>query len=85
MPNTKSAKKSLRQDQRRHRENLVKKRNIHELLKQIQKTIKDGKPEEAKKLLPAYDKAVDKAAKTNIIKKNTAARKKSGVRRLFKG
>lgn len=84
MPNTKSAQKSLRQDQRRRQENLVKKRNIYELSKKIQKLIKDNKPDEAKRLLPDYDKAVDKAAKTNIIKKNTAARKKSGIRRLFK-
>lgn len=84
MPNTKSAKKSLRQDQRRRQENSIKKRNLRELLKKIKKMIKDGQLAEAQKLLPDYDRAVDKAAKTNVIKKNTAARKKSSVRRLFK-
>lgn len=84
MPNTKTAKKSLRQDQRRHQENSIKKRNLRELLKKIKKMINDGQMAEAQKLLPDYDRAVDKAAKTNVIKKNTAARKKSGVRRLFK-
>jgi small subunit ribosomal protein S20 len=85
MPNTKSAKKSLRQDQRRRQENSIKKRNLRELLKNIKKMIKDNQAAEAQKLLPDYDRAVDKAAKTNVIKKNTAARKKSGIRRLFKG
>ncbi len=85
MPNTKSAKKSLRQDQRRRQENSIKKRNLRELLKKIKKMIKDNQAAEAQKLLPDYDRAVDKAAKTNVIKKNTAARKKSGIRRLFKG
>jgi len=35
------------------------------------------KTEEAKKLLPQVYKYLDKAAKTGLMKKNTAARKKS--------
>ncbi len=83
MPNTKSAKKSLKQDQRRKQENLAKKRKLKDMLKRIQKLSSQGKKDEAKQLLPDYDKAVDKAAKTNIIKQNTASRKKSGIRRLI--
>ncbi len=83
MPNTKSAKKSLRQDIRRQKENLLKKRRFTDLFKQIQKLVTQGKKDEVQKLLPQYDKAIDKAAKTNVIKGNTAARKKSVVRRLL--
>ncbi len=84
MPNIKSAKKSLRQDQRKQKNNLVKKRIFRDLLKQIQKLVAVGKKEEARQLLPKYDKAVDKAAKTNVIKDNTAARKKSRIRKFLK-
>lgn len=83
MPNTKSAIKSLRQDRRRRSENLTKKKKIAELLKKIKKLAEQDKKEEARKLLPEYDKAVDKAAKANVIKENTAARKKSRARRLL--
>lgn len=84
MPNIKSAKKSLRQDQRRQKENSTKKRIFHDLSKQIQKLVSAGKKEEALQLLSKYDKAVDKAAKTNVIKPNTAARKKSRIRKFLK-
>jgi small subunit ribosomal protein S20 len=39
--------------------------------------------EEAKKLLPQVYKLLDKAAKTGLIKKNTANRKKSRIARLL--
>ncbi len=39
--------------------------------------------EEAKKLLPEIYKALDKATKTGVIKKNTAARKKSRITKLI--
>jgi small subunit ribosomal protein S20 len=84
MPNTKSAKKALKQDQVRQKENLRKKRNFKELFKEIQRLSLAGKKDEIQELLPKYDKAVDKAAKTNIIEPNTAARKKSRIRRFLK-
>jgi small subunit ribosomal protein S20 len=83
MPNIKSAKKSLKQDQRRRRENIIKKKRIGDLFKRIQKLVKQDKSDEAKQLLPAYDKAIDKAAKTNVLKDRTAARRKSVIRHLF--
>jgi len=39
--------------------------------------------EEAKKLLPQVYKLLDKAAKTGLIKKNAAARKKSRITKLI--
>ena len=39
--------------------------------------------EEAKKLLPQVYKFLDKAAKTGLIKKNTASRKKSRITKLL--
>lgn len=42
------------------------------------------KIDEAKKLLPELYKVLDKAAKIGIIKKNTAARKKSRFTKSLK-
>lgn len=66
---------------------------MRELIKKIRKLALEsekaagGEPrqrqEEALKLLPQAYKAIDKAAKTNVIKKNTAARKKSRLTKLI--
>ena len=99
---SKSAKKALRQSERRRIRNLQKKKKIKNLIKQIkilvsQKKVKEDKSsfppslspressaiEEAKKLLPQLYKLLDKAAKVGLIKKNTAARKKSRITKLL--
>lgn len=77
MPIIKSAKKALRQNIKRKKKNLQKKKRIKDLIKQVQSLATEKKQEEAKKLLPQIYKAFDKAAKTGVIKKNTASRKKS--------
>lgn len=79
MPITKSAKKALRQNKRRRVINLRHKNKIKDLIKRVRDLISEKKIEEAKKLLPQIYKAVDKAAKVGVIKKNTAARKKSSI------
>jgi len=79
MPITKSAKKALRQNLRRRVRNLKAKKELKSLLKETRDLILEKKPEEAKKLLSRAYKALDKAAKTGLIKKNTAARKKSRI------
>ena len=76
-PITKSAKKAVRQSLRRKKRNLGYKIKIKKLLKEAQNLIVQKKIEEVKNLLPQIYKALDKAAKTGVIKKNTAARKKS--------
>ena len=79
MPITKSAKKALRQNKRRAIRNVKKKRKIKDLIKEVKKLISENKAQEAKKLLPEIYKSLDKAAKTKVIKKNTASRKKSRI------
>jgi len=83
MPITKSAKKALRQSLRRRVRNLQKKQKIKNLLKEVKNLISEKKSEEAKKLLPQVYKLLDKAAKTGLIKENTAARKKSRIAQLI--
>ena len=82
MPIIKSAKKALRQNKKRRRRNLRKTSQTKNLIKQIRKFVLENKKEEAKKLLPQVYKAVDKAAKRGLIKKNNASRKKSRLTRL---
>jgi len=82
MPITKSAKKALRQSQKRRARNIQRKRKIKDLIKEVRNLVSQKKMEEAKKLLPQLYKALDKAAKTGVIKKNTASRKKSRVTKL---
>lgn len=83
MPIIKSAKKALRQSLKRRTRNIQKKGAIKSLLKEVKKLISLKKIEEAKKLLPQTYKLLDKAAKTGLIKKNTAARKKSRMTKLI--
>jgi len=45
--------------------------------------LKSKTVEEAKKILPQVYKLIDKAAKVGVIKKNTAARKKSKIAKLI--
>lgn len=79
MPITKSAKKSIKQSLRRKKMNVKKKNTIRNLTKEIKSFVSKNKIEEAKKLLPQIYKAIDKAVKVGILKKNTAARKKSQI------
>jgi len=82
MPITKSAKKALRQNLKRKARNLIYKNKIKSLSKEIRNLISEKKTEEAKKLLPQIYKILDEATKVGVIKKNTAARKKSRITRL---
>lgn len=80
---TKSAKKALRQNIKRRARNLVYKKKIKDLIKKVRSFVLEKKIEEAKKLLPQVYKILDKAAKVNVIKKNTASRKKSRITKLI--
>jgi len=79
MPIKKSGKKALRQSKKKQTRNSAWKKQIRGLKKKIEALIKENKKEEAKKLLSSFYKTVDKAAKNDVIKKNTAARKKSKI------
>lgn len=47
------------------------------VMKEYKKLLAAKKTDEAKKLIPKLQKAIDKAEKRGIIKKNNASRKKS--------
>jgi small subunit ribosomal protein S20 len=80
---TKSAKKAARQNLRRRLKNIQKKAKIKDLIKEVRSLVSHKKIEEAKKRLSQVYKLLDKTAKTGLIKKNAAARKKARITKLI--
>jgi ribosomal protein S20 len=83
MPITKSAHKALRQNTTRKVKNLKKKNKVKTLIKQVRKLSLAKNAKEAQSLLPQVYKALDKAAKTGVIKKTASSRKKSRISKLI--
>ncbi len=77
MPILKAGFKSLRQSIRHRKRNLVCRDEIKESVKNFQKFLLDKKNKEAEEALRKCTSVLDKAVQHKIIKKNTAARKKS--------
>ena len=84
MPITKGAKKAHRASQRKQVFNVRRKGAMKDVTKEVQKAIVGGDTKKAKELLPTAYKAIDKAEKRGVIKKNTAARKKSRLSAAIK-
>ena len=80
---TKSAKKALRQSERRKKTNLVYKNKMKSLIKEARTLVLEKKAEDAKKLLPKIYEILDKSAKVGVIKKNAASRKKSRLAKML--
>ncbi len=74
MPNKQNAKKALRRSLKRATRNLEVKNTYKMAIKTVKKAVVAGK-NEVKEELRLAQKALDKAAKRGVIKKNTAARK----------
>ena len=83
MPITESAKKALRNSRRKRGFNLVRKTVLADSIKKFRKLVVAGKIAEAKQFFPTVEQAIDKSAKTNLIKDNNAGRKKSRLRALL--
>lgn len=79
MPNKHAAIKDLRKNKRRAAMNARVKTNIKALYKKAQNLISEGKKAEAKETVTKFQQAADKAIKTGVLNKNTAARKKSSL------
>ena len=87
MPNSKSAKKSLKKSEKKKIINTRSKvkmkkiiKNLNELAQTLEKKtekVTDDKLKEIEEILKNAYKQIDKTAKRGIIKKNTASRKKS--------
>jgi small subunit ribosomal protein S20 len=83
MPIKASAKKELRKGKRRQARNLTRKNALKNSVKSVKKLFSADQKDEAKKLMATAYQAIDKAAKRGVIKKNTAARKKSRLMKML--
>lgn len=85
MPIKKASFKSLRQSKKRAVRNRRTKEALKKTIKASRQFIADKKIKEAKEEVLKSIKALDRAAEKGIIKKNTAARKKSRLMKKLNG
>ena len=84
MPNSSSAKKSLRRSERRRVMNKSKRSALRTSLKRFRAAVESGDKETATQLLPVTQKKLDQAAASGLIHRNKAARGKSSIARAYK-
>ena len=84
MPIKKSAKKYMRVTSRKTERNKRVKGVFRNAIKKTREAVHHKNLEEALQWFRVAVKGLDKAAEKNIIKKNTAARKKSRLNKLVK-
>lgn len=74
----------MRVTERKTLQNKVVKGVFRNAIKKTREAVAAGKIEDAQKWLKAALKSLDKASQKNVIKKNTAARKKSRLNAAVK-
>ncbi|MBN2189768.1 MAG: 30S ribosomal protein S20 [Candidatus Aureabacteria bacterium] len=84
MPNISSAKKRMRNSEKKRLKNKAIKSSIKTLSSKIIKLHQEGKKDEALKTFKAVSSIIDKASAKGIIHKNTAGHKKSNLSKMFK-
>ena len=81
MPSSRSAKKDVRQIEKRRLRNKARSSSMKTAIRKLDVAIEDGDATAVKAAVSEAYKRIDKAAKTNVIHANTAARRKSMVTR----
>jgi small subunit ribosomal protein S20 len=84
MPNTASSKKRLRQNEKLRIRNRAVKSVMRGQIRRVREAVAAGNGEQAQVELKIAQKRLDKAASTNLIHKNAAARTKSRLVKLVK-
>lgn len=77
MANTRSAEKRARQTEKRTARNRALKSRIKTYRKRVEASLEGGNKAASDKELALYFSVLDRAVKSNVIHKNTAARYKS--------
>ena len=83
MPQRRSGIKALRINKKRHIHNLQIKTDLKKTVKKYLGLVTQNKAQEAQAALKDVFKKFDKAAKRNLIHKNTVARRKSHFSKLL--
>jgi small subunit ribosomal protein S20 len=85
MPLIKSAIKEMRKDKKKTARNRMRKEKMHDSIKAVEKLVKSKSPiEKITSAIKSAYKAIDKAAKRNLLHKKTASRRKSKVAKMAK-
>ena len=84
MPNTKSAKKRLRQNIVHRNRNRSVKSSIRTHLRKVREALVEGKIEDCEQEFRMATKKLDRAAADNVITSNRAGRIKSRLQRRIK-
>ena len=77
MPNTKSAARRARNSVRKNLQNRSRHSSLKTLERKYLELVDNGKKEDASKVLRTVSSSLDKAAKTGVIPRGNADRKKS--------
>lgn len=77
MPNTKSAVRRMRANERKRQQNRRVKSYLHRLERDYRGLLAANKKDEAAKFLPGLHSAFDKAVKSGVLPRPTVNRKKS--------
>ncbi len=84
MPNTKSAKKRLRQNEVRRLRNRSARTALRSQLRRFREVVKAGDIAKAEELYPLVARQLDRAGVRNLIHRNAAARTKSRLQKLIR-
>lgn len=84
MPNTASAKKRLRQNEKRRLLNRSLRSRMRTQLRRVREAVEAGDSQKAQAEFRLASKRLDQAAAKNLIHKNAAARSKSRLSKLVK-
>ena len=84
MPNTNSAKKRLRQNEKLRILNRSAKSTMRTQIRRVREAVQAGDSDKAQAEYRVAQKKIDKAASKNLIHKNAAARTKSRLNKLLK-
>ena len=81
MANSESAKKRIRQTEKRRDRNRAHRSELRTEVKKLRQAVAGGDADRARELLPATLSIVDRSAKKGAIHKNAAARTKARLTR----
>lgn len=84
MPNTKSAKKRLRQNEERRDRNRAGRTQVRSIVKRVRKAVEEGNVPAAEELFRTAARKLDQAGAARLIHKNAASRTKSRLQHLIK-
>lgn len=84
MPNTASAKKRLRQNEKRRLHNRARKSALRGQLRKLREAVASGDSDLMKTEFKLAQKKLDQAAAKNLIHKNVASRTKARLSKMVK-